>query len=450
VPVAKSSTAVATPETSSAPHLSSAQLRTLRRKLESFHGAENPDALQVAWPQLGHEDRFIRFAARLAVERQPVAQWQDRALNEKNPQAALTALLALARMGDASVQQPLLQALAKFPMDGLSDALKLDKLRVIEVSFARQGRPAEELVKLIIEKLSRQFPARTYALNHELSQLLVWLEAPDAVEKTLQLLETSDAPDQQIWFAYVLRAARTWTQPQHQRYFAWFTKARAYKGGNSFAKFIGRIKEQAIAKLSDTERNALASILETTVPPPKPPPPPAPPRAFVKAWTINDFAQDLDKVGAGRNLARGKEIFATVQCLQCHKFGNDGGAVGPDLTAVASRFKRSDLLEAIIDPSKALSEQYASFVFTLKGGEFVTGQIAEENNDHVTLVTDPIAGTRQDIGKTRIEGRQISPVSLMPPGLINVLTKEEVLDLLAYMESGTPAPGGKQPAASST
>jgi putative heme-binding domain-containing protein len=69
----------------------------------------------------------------------------------------------------------------------------------------------------------------------------------------------------------------------------------------------------------------------------------------------------------------------------------------------------------------------------------VTGQIAEENNDHVTLITDPIAGTRQDIGKTRIEGRQVSPVSLMPPGLINVLTKEEVLDLLAYLERGPEA-----------
>jgi putative heme-binding domain-containing protein len=413
------------------------QLRALRHRLESFHAKENPQAIEVAWPNLGHADRYIRFAARLAIERQPVAQWQQRALSEKNPQAALNALLALARSSDSSSQQPLLQALAKFPLDSLNDALKLDKLRVIEVSFIRQGRPAQEMVNLAIEKLGRQFPAKTYPLNHELSQLLVWLEAPDAVEKTLHLLETATAPDQQIWFAYVLRSARTWTQPQRERYFAWFNKARAYKGGNSFAKFIGRIKEQALAKLSESERSALAAVRESTPSsPPKPPPPPAPPRAFVKAWTMKDFTNDLDKVGAGRNLARGKEIFATVQCLQCHKFGNEGGAVGPDLTAVASRFKRSDLLEAIIDPSKALSEQYASFIFTLKGGEFVTGQIAEENNDHVTLITDPIAGTRQDIGKTRIEGRQVSPVSLMPPALINVLTKEEVLDLLAYIERG--------------
>jgi putative heme-binding domain-containing protein len=431
--------AAAQPSAAATPPETAKELRALRHRLEAFHAKENAQALAVAWPNMGHADRYIRFAARLAVERQPVAQWQERALNEKNPQAGLNALLALARCSDASMQQPLLAALSKFPLDGLSDALKLDKLRVIEVSFIRQGRPAQEMVNLAIEKLDRQFPAKSYALNHELSQLLVWLEAPDAVEKTLRLLESAEAPDQQIWFAYVLRSARTgWTQPQRERYFAWFNKARAYKGGNSFAKFIGRIKEQALAGLSAAERDALAHVL--LVAPPRPPaPPPAVPRPFVKAWTMKDFAGDLDKVSSGRNLARGREIFATVQCLQCHKFGNDGGAVGPDLTAVASRFKRSDLLEAIIDPSKALSEQYASFIFTLKGGELVTGQIAEENNDHVTLITDPIAGTRQDIGKTRIEGRQVSPVSLMPPGLINVLTKEEVLDLLAYLERGPEA-----------
>jgi cytochrome c2 len=64
-----------------------------------------------------------------------------------------------------------------------------------------------------------------------------------------------------------------------------------------------------------------------------------------------DFATDLDKVPAGRNLARGKEVFASVLCLQCHKFGSEGGGTGPDLTAVSSRFKRSDVLEAI-EPSK--------------------------------------------------------------------------------------------------
>jgi len=97
------------------------------------------------------------------------------------------------------------------------------------------------------------------------------------------------------------------------------------------------------------------------------------------------------------------------------------------------------VLEAIIEPSKALSEQYASFIFTLKSGDIVTGQIAEENNDHFAVVTDPLAGTRKIVGKGGIVSRQLSPVSVMPPGLINVLTKEEVLDLLAYIESGAQA-----------
>jgi putative heme-binding domain-containing protein len=410
------------------------QLRALRHQLEEFHRREDPRAIEIAWPHLGDTDRHIRYAARLAIERQPIAQWKERALAETNPQAALNALLALARMGDKSIQESLLKTLAKFPLDSLAEPLKLDKLRVIEVSFIRQGRPSEELVKMVTEKLSRQFPAKSYPLNHELSQLLVWLEAPEAIEKTLNLLETSETPDEQIWFAYVLREARGWKSDEWNRYFAWFAKARAYKGGNSLAKFIGRIKEQALAKLSDVERGAVAALLEPALP--AKPVPAAPVRPFVKAWSVADLARDLDKAGSGRNFARGKEFFAAVQCLQCHKFGNEGGAVGPDLTAAASRFKRSDLLEAIIDPSKALSEQYASFIFTLKNGEIVTGQIADENNDHVAVITDPIVGTKQLVGKGGIASRKISPVSLMPPGLVNVLTEDEILDLLAYIESG--------------
>ena len=94
------------------------------------------------------------------------------------------------------------------------------------------------------------------------------------------------------------------------------------------------------------------------------------------------------------------------------------------------------MLEAILEPSKALSEQYASFLFTLKDGSMVGGQIAEENNDHLALIVDPIAGTKQIVGQTQIAKREMSPVSLMPPGLLSTLTKEEILDLLAYLESG--------------
>ena len=75
-----------------------APARELRHKLEAFNVQADPAAVEFAWPHLNSPDRFIRYAVRLAIERNPVAEWQAKALAEKRPQAALTALLALARL----------------------------------------------------------------------------------------------------------------------------------------------------------------------------------------------------------------------------------------------------------------------------------------------------------------------------------------------------------------
>ena len=393
---------------------------------------------QLTFPNLDlgkDSPEFFRFESRLAYERRPVAQWKDEALREERPAPALTELLALARVGDKSTQQELLDALKKFPLDSLDDTLKLLKLRIIKVSLARQGRPSDELVQMGIEKLGRQYPAKTFALNRELSELLIWLGATDVVEKTLGLLESAPSQEEQVWYACMLREARVWTKPQRERYFGWFNRARDFKGGNSLAKFIDRIKEQALAKLSDTERAELRPMLDA------PPPAPAPTapivqRTFQKNWTMADLADSLPKTASGRNFARGKEIFSSVQCALCHHFGSDGGNVGPDLTAVGGRFSHHDLLESIIEPSKVISDQYARYVFTTKKGDTIVGQVMEENKDAYVILTDPLAGTRAPLEKQAIASKTLSPVSLMPPGLINLLTADEILDLLAYMESG--------------
>ncbi|HEX8312108.1 MAG TPA: hypothetical protein VF614_12370 [Chthoniobacteraceae bacterium] len=409
--------------------------RKLRHELEAFHGAPNSAALAAAWPHLGHPDRVIRYAARLAIEAQPARQWRDRAIAETNPVAALNALLGLARVGAKEDQLALFQALTRIPLDQLDEEGKLNKLRVIQVSFSRHGRPSDEIAALAVEKLAKQYPAKSYALNHELSQLLVFLDAPDVVAKTLDLLASSQDPAEQIWFAFVLREAKTWAPGQREKYFAWFNQAGGYKGGNSFAKFILRIREQALAKVSESERTQLASLSTVGSAPKKPAP--VEPRAFVKPWTMADLTPELNKIGGGRNFARGKAMYSAAQCAQCHQFGPErGGNVGPDITAVGNRFNRNDLLESIIDPSKAVSEQYASVIVSTKAGETFVGQVAEENNFNLILVTDPVAGTKTTITKASITSREMSPASLMPPGLLNTLNKEEILDLLAYLESG--------------
>ena len=116
-----------------------ADARALRHKLESFHGRPNPKAVDFAWPYLDSEDRFIRYAARIAIESQPVAEWADRALSETRTNAGINGLLALARCGGKETQGLLLHALAKFPLGGLTEAQQLDKLRVIELEFHPAG-----------------------------------------------------------------------------------------------------------------------------------------------------------------------------------------------------------------------------------------------------------------------------------------------------------------------
>jgi hypothetical protein len=250
----------------------------LRQQLETFHGAPNPSAISTAWPHLSHADRAIRFAARVAIEAQPAAEWRERALAEKEPVAALNALLALARVGTKGDQAATMEALAKFPFDQLNDEGKLNKLRVLQVSFARHGRPAYEFVTMAAEKLGQQYPAKSFALNRELSELLVFLNAPDVVSKTLDLLATSKDPAEQIWFAHVLREAKTWAPGQREKYLAWFNQAASYQGGNSFAKFILRIREQALAKVPEGERAQLLALSEVKAEPKKPAAP-APARA---------------------------------------------------------------------------------------------------------------------------------------------------------------------------
>src|SRR4051812_19603017 len=73
--------------------------QTLRHQLEAFHGRHDPTAVSVAWPHLADPDRFVRWAARTAIEHQPVSTWAERALNETDPAIRVEALLALARAG---------------------------------------------------------------------------------------------------------------------------------------------------------------------------------------------------------------------------------------------------------------------------------------------------------------------------------------------------------------
>ena len=93
------------------------------------------------------------------------------------------------------------------------------------------------------------------------------------------------------------------------------------------------------------------------------------------------------------------------------------------------------LFESLIVPCKAVSDQYLGSVIRTLDGDIITGRIIDENDKEIKVRTDPFARELLTIAKTNIEDRQHSRISEMPQGLINTLTKDEILDLIAYMRS---------------
>ncbi len=425
--------------------------RRLRHDLERFYAKSDPRIVDAVWASLGSDDRWIRYAARIALESQDTSWWKDRALGEKDTDAGLTALLALARRGGKETQRDLLLALKKFPMSGLSQEQELLKLRVIEVSFSRQGPPEADLAQMAVSKLDPLYPASSQEVNRELCQILLYLQAPDAVAKTMALLDKAPTQEEQTYYVMRLRnITNGWTLELRKDYLGWFDKnrdhigheaafsqyfkdvERDYSDGSSFPKFLEHFRKEAIATLSDEEREELAAFLpkETEAVAAV-----ASDRKFVKAWQMADLLPDLAKAKSERSFSRGKVVFTEAQCIQCHRFGTSGGAVGPELAAVSSRLATRDILESILEPSKVVSEQYQNIVLTLSDGDVVAGRLVEADDQKLVLMTDPIHPNKVEFRTADVVSRRPSKVSPMPEGLVNSFTEDEIWDLIAYMES---------------
>ena len=408
----------------------------LRRELESLH-QRDAVAVAKAWPYLGHSDRFIRYAARLAIENQPVSQWQDQALEEEDPAASITALLALARQGDAALQNRLLGSLGRLQGNSLTEDQTLEALRVLSLAMIRMGRPSDQTVRDISERLSAVFPTESDLINRELARLLVYLQAPGIVGRTLKLMTESPSQQEQIHYAMILRNLKVgWTMDQRRTYFSWFVQAQKYKGGASFKGFIRNFKKDAVALLSDSEKTALETVLSGQVAQDVAPAYDMS-RRFVKNYGTDELVAELEKGLTGRDFARGKRMFATVACYSCHFFAGEGGGVGPDLTGVKGRFSFHDLIESIVAPSEVISDQYESTIFVLKDGSDFTGRVANLSGERLMVVTDMLApGDFTNVRRNQIESTRVSTVSPMPEGLLDSLSLEEIKDLVAYLLSG--------------
>ena len=120
----------------------------------------------------------------------------------------------------------------------------------------------------------------------------------------------------------------------------------------------------------------------------------------------------------------------------CHRFENDGGSVGPDLTHVSGRFNVRDLLESILDPSKEISDQYGAIKILKKDGDMVVGRVGNLNGENLMVLENMFAPNDfTNVKRTDIESIEPSKVSMMPEGLLNYFKEDEIQDLIAFLLS---------------
>jgi len=412
-----------------------AKARETRKQLEVFHQKQDPKAVATAWPYLGSGDRALRFAARVAIENQPLAQWQEQAFAETRPTAVIHAMLAVARSGEKSLLPKVVEKLNSLPLERLTEDQQTAAMRAYGLAFIRLGAPDEKLAATAAKRVITIFPNQSDLVNREASALLVYLKEPGVVAPSMKLLKEGQSQEDQLYYVLVLRnVCNLLNQEQRHEYFGWINLAQqTYRGGNSFVKFLDKIRADAAEKLTADERTALKDVLEekkkvevvkleTT-------------RQFVHNWQTEDLISDLPALEKGRSFEKGKLAYQAGQCYKCHRFDGQGGDTGPDITGVGARFSPLYILESLSDPSKAVSDQYLGSVIVTSSGDVVTGRVVEEDAKKIKVRTSPFATQLTEILKEDIESRQLSKVSEMPQGLINTLTKEEVLDLLAYLRS---------------
>jgi putative heme-binding domain-containing protein len=414
----------------------SARARARRRALEAFHGRVDGKCLEVAWPALADPDHFIRYAARIAVEHQPVETWRERALAEKDPRTLLAALVALARCGDRALLPRVGEALGRVDWEGLAEDDRLDLLRAYTLAFTRMGPPDETVRAAALARLDKHYPTPSERLSRELCPLLIYLEAPGVVGRTLGLLAKAPTQEEQLHYVACLRAAggKLWTLPQREEYFRWFRKAAALRGGVSLEDYFRLIRKEAAARLSAAEKKALGGLLAE--------PPRADPyaalksRPLVKEWKVDDLLPHAGAKMTGRDFERGRRVFSAALCSGCHRFNGLGGMTGPDLTGVASRYDTRTLLESILEPSKVIPDQYAAVVIEDVRGRVHTGKVKDLFGEELVVMTDALdPATLVKVRRSEVVKIQRSAVSMMPDGLLNGFTREEALDLIAYLRS---------------
>ncbi len=442
-----------------------------RKALEQFHGKQDPKAADAAWPHLSSSDRWLRSAARVVLEHQPAVGWAERAFAEKDATARLEALLALARQSapcpyhtekaakpdprtgiapttaeptaaQAALRDRLLATLRGMDFAKLTKSQKLTHARLAQIVLHRYGKPDAAGIAAVTAQYDAAYPAADFELNWILTETLSFLQSPTLAAKGMALVADAGSQEPEMEYMRSLRMLKAgWTPALREAQLNWFVKAASYRGGSSFGKFIEFIRNDSLATFTPEELARHEKLIALAKNPPVKSAYENVGAIFAgrtpKNWTLEELSAAASTGMKGRDFENGRKMFGAAACFACHRYGNAGGMNGPDLTGAGGRYSPHDLLDQIINPSKEINEQFAPVVVTKTDGTTVTGVIVNLNGDTVQINTD-LSDPDQRVGfdRKQVKSIEVSKVSPMPPMLLSMLTKDEVLDLVAFILSG--------------
>ncbi|MFP6872965.1 MAG: hypothetical protein VCA55_05585, partial [Verrucomicrobiales bacterium] len=398
------------------------EFRRERKSAESHHG------LPTKFVFASFVEPRTRHAWRIALEENKRAPGKEYSLNFENLAAQFNI--------DSSNGSPRMTLLDEWPK-----LLPSEQLAYIDLIRRNMDhyKPDAKALGAIQANLQSHFPGHSSVMNQAIAPLMIKLDPEKAVAQTIRLLDASTNQRERLHYLYHLRNAKGgWTSESRRIFFSILGTYDTFLGGRGLPQALKKIRTEAEATLTETEKKELAGIINKS--PKLPVLPDLTGRKPVKQWTPDHFEGALDFVANKRDTANGRKVFSLALCSRCHRHGREGYPIGPDLTHVSSRFGRRDLLVEILDPSRSIAENYQASVLKLKDGRQLSGQIIANLDYRVPdlqLAENPLHPDKVTrIPKVDIISRGHSSVSLMPAGLLNLFSKEEILDLLAWLEGG--------------
>ncbi len=397
-------------------------------------------------------DRFVRWAGRMALERTPKDQWKDKVIAESSIAGAPEGMLSLVRLAEKPIDvEPVFEkSLSMLKQSGLTPMDELRLLRVFHLACIQvEGGCRDSLKEQVYNIVAPRFPAADERLNREYARTMAYSGNPEAIGKIMAAMpQGDDNTALQVHYAYCLRAIDSgWTPEQKNELITWFERARTWRGGASYPGFINRLFDSSLDVFDEAEKkmayqripeyapiddaDALARLQgrggfrRATV--------------FARKQGVEGVSEQeifefmmYDPMTTKADPADGVAIFKD-QCSKCHRFGDLGKDYGPDLTTLNNRFKRRDMVEAVLYPSKTISDQYDSYRIRM-GYEVYEGLIMDQDDTSVTvLLPEEERPVKFDKSKVEIEK---SDVSIMPEGLLDGYSMGQISALFAYLQQG--------------